>query len=536
MIVDDEFFICDGLMSFHWKELGFEAVGSTYNGEEALELLEKELVDVIITDIKMPFMDGIELIKRVSSQYPKIKIVLLTGYKEFDYAKAAIKSGVSEYLLKPVNLNELTTLFMNLKKELDEESKIPQMLRTYEKQINESLPLAAEKFLKDIVEEKVYNLEEINEKINLLELNLNYKFYSCAIFQSKHISDYWQNERNSSMFQNINQYLKANNLGYYFINHNFEIVVFFNFDVPEHFASSEEYLKEVIETLRVLISETLKEIPLGELWVGAGNPYKNILSAVSSYKEAMVCLKRRYFDTENTLFCSWIYNISSTLAVEYPYETENLLIDSIIEGNSEESLKHFKQLWKTISPNLNCIDPETIQDYTIQLLNMIDRRLNKHGTSIRECVQVLPPFTSFVSGIKSFEVLESCMENMVSKICEVTSKINHRVNSSSHLSIQRAKKYIEENYTKKITLNQVADMVFLNPSYFSIQYKKETGLNFVDYLKELRISKAKELLKRFDLKIYEIGNLVGYEDATYFANTFKSCTGITPLEYRRRLT
>ena len=147
MIVDDEFFICDGLMSFHWKELGFEAVSCAYNGEEALEKLEKELVDVIITDIKMPFMDGIELIERVSSQFPKIKIILLTGYKEFEYAKAAIKSGVSDYLLKPVDLNELTTLFVKLKKKLDEESQIPNMLKTYKKLISESLPLAAEKFL-----------------------------------------------------------------------------------------------------------------------------------------------------------------------------------------------------------------------------------------------------------------------------------------------------------------------------------------------------------------------------------------------------
>ncbi|MBU3157158.1 response regulator [Clostridium estertheticum] len=540
MIVDDEFFICDGLMSFHWKDLGFNAVSCAYNGEEALELLNKELVDVIITDIKMPFMDGIELMKRVHSQFQNIKIVLLTGYKEFDYAKAAIKSGVSEYLLKPVNINELTSIFKHLKKELDKESKIPKMLKTYEKQINESLPLAAEKFLKDIVEEKVYDLDEINEKINLLELNLNYKSYSCAIFQSQYISDLWQNEnkriRNSSIFQNISQYLKINNLGYFFINHNFEIVIFFNFNVPEHIKCEREYLKEKLEALKALIYNSLSEIPDGAIWVGVGNIYKNILSTANSYKEATRCLKRRYFDTKTTIFCCWLYNISSSLVAEYPYEIENLLIDSIIEGNSNDSLTHFKELWGNFSHDLKCLAPESIQDYTIQLLNMIDRRLNKHGTSVRECVQVPPPFTCFVSGIKSFAVLEVSMENVISKICEVTRKINNNVHSSSYLSIQTAKKYIESNYTKKITLNQVADMVFLSPSYFSIRFKKETGLNFVDYLKELRINKAKELLKRFDLKIYEIGNLVGYGDATYFANTFKNCTGMTPLKYRRKLT
>jgi two-component system response regulator YesN len=539
MIVDDEFFICDGLMSFHWKELGFEAVSCAYNGEEALEKLENDLVDVIITDIKMPFMDGIELIERVSSQFPKIKIILLTGYKEFEYAKAAIKSGVSEYLLKPVDLNELTTLFVKLKKELDEESRLPHMIELYKKQISESLPLAVEKFLKDIIEEKVYEIEEINEKINLLELNLNYEFYSCTIFQSDYISQIWQSENHnkiSSMFQNINQYLKSNNLGYSFINHNFEIVIFFNFEVPEGFDSAQIFLKKTLETLKNLISVDLTDIPPGELWAGAGNLYKNILSSVTSYKEAGQCLKRRYFDTESNIFCSWVYNISSSFTVEYPYETENLLTDSLVEGNFEMSLKYFDKLWKKITPDLKCIDPESVQDYTIQLLNMMDRRLIRHGTTLRECIQIPPPFTSFVSSIKSFTILEQSMKDVIYRICEVTNKINHRVYSSSHLSIETAKKYIEENFEKRITLTQVADMVFLNPSYFSIQFKKETGLNFVDYLKKLRITKAKELLKRFDLKVYEIGTMIGYEDATYFANTFKSFTGITPLEYRRRLT
>lgn len=121
MIVDDEYIICDGLMSFDWESHGFRAVCSASDGEEALGLMENQKIDVIITDIKMPVMDGMDLCMNVSRRYPACKIVLLSGFKEFEYAKAAISLGVSEYLLKPIDMNELAGLLKKLKGQLDKE-------------------------------------------------------------------------------------------------------------------------------------------------------------------------------------------------------------------------------------------------------------------------------------------------------------------------------------------------------------------------------------------------------------------------------
>ncbi len=541
IIVDDEFFICDGLMSFSWQEIGFEAIAAAGNGEEALELIEKQIPDVILTDIKMPFMDGLELSKVLCAAYPQIKIVLLTGYKEFDYAKTAISTGVSEYLLKPVNISELKSLFLKLKNTLDEERKIPNMLKAYQKQIIESFPLAVENFLKCIIEEKIHDYAEIEEKINLLELNLNYNYYACAIFKSDDISNSWHYEEVrksiSSLMDNVKQYLQTNHLGYSFINHNFEIIVLFCFNLPENAKSSYQFLMEHTEKIKIFIDECFKQLSICTAVAGIGNIYKNILSASASFKQARSCLKRKFFDYSKQIFYAWNDRASLLSAsVEYPYQLENNLIDTIMEGDMTKSLQCFHEYWHEFNIIIQHLDTESIQSYSLQLLNMIDRRLNKHETSLGELSNIYPPYISFITSPKSFIELEELIRKMILHVVETISKINNEVKSSSHLSIQMAKKYIEEHFNEKITLNQVAEHVYLNPSYFSIQFKKETDVNFVKYLKNIRIQKASELLKRVDLKVYEVGAMVGYDDPTYFANTFKNHTGVTPMEFKRKFS
>jgi two-component system, response regulator YesN len=172
IIADDEFIIRDGLEAFNWGLCGFTVTGSVSNGKKVLQLMDKDPADVIITDIKMPIMDGLELAKILNSKYPKSKIVILTGFKDFDYARAAISSGVSEYLLKPVDLSELELLFHRLKEELDNEQKTVIAVNNFKKQLSESLPAAIEDFFRGIIDGKINDSFEIAEKINLLELVL----------------------------------------------------------------------------------------------------------------------------------------------------------------------------------------------------------------------------------------------------------------------------------------------------------------------------------------------------------------------------
>jgi two-component system response regulator YesN len=325
-------------------------------------------------------------------------------------------------------------------------------------------------------------------------------------------------------------------LGYAYISRNYEFIILLNFNLPDKFETPYEFIIHQSEEISGIVRRHSGSLPVRSSRISTGNIYKSILFAASSYKQAEISLKRKFFDESQEFFYAWKDKSSLINAFfEYPYESENQLLNALMEGDAKKSASGFRAFWEAFDPALRHLEPETIQNYALQLLNIIDRRLSKHKTSLGEIINIYPPFLSFINAFRSHNELEIALSGVISRVAAGLGSLNSKSRSSSYPCILKAKKFIEEHYNEKITLNQTAESVFLNPSYFSILFKKETGSNFVDYLKEFRITKAIELLNRVDLKIYEIGRLVGYEDPTYFTNTFKNFTGITPLEYKRKL-
>ena len=192
MIVDDEFEIREGLNSFYWERFQFQVIGLAANGKQALDLLQRTDVDVVLTDIKMPVMDGIELSRAINIHYPHIKIVILSGYKEFSYARDALQAGVSEYLLKPVELKHLSESMMKLKQQLDAERQTSQKLQSYENQLASSLPIARDHFFQSLIEDPLPEYHEAKEKMSLLEIEMNATYYCCAAIKlanKEHLDD-----------------------------------------------------------------------------------------------------------------------------------------------------------------------------------------------------------------------------------------------------------------------------------------------------------------------------------------------------------
>jgi two-component system response regulator YesN len=352
LIVDDERPICEGLMAFAWGELGFEAAGSASNGEEALAILAKMGVDVILTDIKMPFIDGIELCCRVRKLYPKTKMVLLTGHKDFEYARAAVGIGVSEYLLKPVDIDELRALFLVLKDELD----------------------------------------------------------ACK-------------------------------------------------------------------------TEGTAQSDAGRIAVSQESGLINVVQAV-------------------------------------------------LDGKATEALRLFRCVAQLSLPPSVKSDPIYCRDWVPRALRSIEERLAANLATDRQPPEA-PPFrsellTACASEDEVFAVAADRLSCLVQAFQQVPKTL-------AWAYAQKALAFINQHCEEKISMSQVAEFVGLNESYFSQTFKKETGSNFVDYLRDLRISKAIELMKTTDLRIYQIGLAVGYDDAAYFASAFRRCTGFAPLDYKRRL-
>lgn len=527
IIADDEFHIRDGLQCFEWDTLGFHITGSAANGKKALELMESDPADVILTDIKMPVMDGLELSRIVHDRFPSCKVIVLTGHKDFEYARAAIGAGVYDYLLKPVDLNELKKLSRQLKIQLDEERQTAEQMNVYRRQLAEALPAAAHSLFLGILEGRV-DQDEIREKMDLLELGMNHRYYACIVFKLGTAKSFVE----ISLLEN---FAKLYNADIFTVKNKGQVILLWNFDLPAHYTSAHSYLLDSVRKLKQRLNSLKEGCPSGKMTAGIGNIYRNLPSLAKSYQEALKSLEGEFFNEEESIFYCWQDNRSiPPESFEYPYGIEEKLVGDIFNKNREDSLLHLTEFWDELENNRGFHNPVNIRNAVLQLFNVLERKTARMEHSLKDLLGTPPPFTDFVNRFSTLGELKREVAKAIKGVIDILPELDRDARTSCYLAVQTAKKYIMEHYHEKISLSQVAEHVHLNPSYFSVQFKKETGMNFVEFLSMYRTEKAKELLKRCDLKIYEVGIKVGYENQKYFTDTFKKYTDLTPKEYRNR--
>ncbi len=536
IVVDDEFVIRDGLLSFHWDKLGYKAIGSAANGQEALAIMENKNIDIVVTDVKMPVMDGLELSRIIKAKYPDCKIIILTGYKEFDYAKAAISAGVYDYILKPVNMNRLEALLERLKGDLDKERESAILFSTYKKQVKLSIPIAREFFFKSIIEKSDFDIEDIQEKLDLLEMHLDKRYFSCCIFKINSSFDLLNNKIKSTCEQLLKKYFESEVKGFYFFTGSYEIICILNFQPANSYLPAHSYLLSLLGRIHsdlIKISDWDKSI---RIHAGAGNIYNNIQSLKKSYLEAKKSTEQKFFNPDKSIFFIWNKNMKIVGdSGEYPYKAENRLITVIFEGGKEQIVKSLDKFWNEAIKVSNKNNRQSFQKNILQLLNMLERKLKKLGLDIEDICSIKHSYNDVVFEIDSHIKLKKYIQEILFQCFEAVSKFQNKQMSSCHLAIQKAIDYIKKNYNRKINQKEVANHVYLNTSYFSLQFKKDTGKNFIDYLTQYRMKKAKELLDNVDLKVYEVGQMVGYNDPKYFTESFKKNFSLTPMQYRNKI-
>ena len=526
LIVDDEHIILKGLMSFDWKSIGFEALHSASNGMEALDILETTNFDVVLTDIRMPELDGLALSQIIQDKYPACTVVILSGYKDFEYAKAAIQNRVYEYLLKPIDLQELEVLFRKLKLDLDKLQEKTLNMKEYKKQLDFILPYATRSFFVNFLGRKINNINEIQEQLDLLEISMLCPFYACSTIK-------FSEGFNETILGNLEKYIYDKALGYVFSEDNSNIIIIFNFDLKD--SSSESTLIWICEHIKTIIFKSLLIQDSNKISIGVGNIYNNILSLPFSYEQSKDAAGLKYFNNDQTIFYAWKQkSILRNLVYEYPYDKGNELLESLFESDVNQSLSKLDSFWEEVELSLKYFSQDHIKNIAVQLLNSIEQRLIKSNFSLYDIVGIAQPFENYVGSFHCFHILKSDIKNVIMKINTYLSNEYANIKTSSYNAIKQAIKYVEVNYAKKISLVQVAEYVCLSTSYFSIQFKNETGKNFTDYLNDYRLEKSKELLRNTNLKIYEIALSVGYKNPKYFTDIFKKSLNMSPNEYKKK--
>ncbi len=510
IVVDDEDAIRIGLRDyFNTKlELGFSVVASFSNGSDAIDYLSANPVDVVLTDIKMPVKSGLDIAKYIYENNYKIKVVLLSGYSEFEYAQKGIAYSVNHYLLKPTNFKEVREVFGKLKDKLDFEQ------RNYKNINDDSIFELQEQFFLDLVLGAIRNKNDIDDQLQALKLD--FIGDTCSLLVVSVLIMDIHNEQKKKMpygrqgiVMAIRSVIKQSNRRFHtfklFYNYpeiKFVVVMEKDSQIQKSNSSSDQNLsmsdEKKLDSLTHDIEEKVKYITSCEIIVKIDSEYNNIYEL---YKYS--ALKNDILIKERVLLL-FTYMNSRDLFLA------NNLINSIVDDIEHSNLSD-------------------IHSYLLNLFSMINNNFIMIGINLTK-ISAKFDFFSVVNMDKIEDIREFSI-NLVKNIIEYLSNMSE---ISTEVAIKNAKKFIQDNYTTDISLEDVSEHVFLSSAYFSRLFKHETGENFIDYLVRIRMEKAVEYIKK-GYKISVISEKVGFNSSKYFSRTFRKYYGLTPTEYMRNI-
>ncbi|MDF2988324.1 MAG: response regulator containing CheY-like receiver domain and AraC-type DNA-binding domain [Eubacterium sp.] len=534
LIIDDESIIRKGIKNIiNWKQLDCEVCADASDGIEGIELIKKYLPEIIITDIRMPGLDGLSMIKQVKSIVPNTKIIILTGYRDFDYVQEAIKCGAFDFLLKPSKIEELTAVLTRAVNEINDQKIRHMEIDQFKVLFEQNIPILREKLLYDVIYGLNTNEYEITEKMKLF--NISIRNFVLVVMEN----DYDEKSNSSQYDKHLYQFGIVNSFEEIFAE-KYEVLsimlnssrVGFIIQKPdrglldiEEVSEKCSYLQEVINngfgfTVTIAVSSNgVSAIELPE-------KLKECLGSLE-YKSYMGNNSIIQYSDLNSFFR---YEDYSTLD-----KYQKQLLESIKSGNEDLVRVSTQNIARYVTTNkININYMKNFYYTTLSSINNI--RISVTAAEVdkkHEEGKDIASLLKLIEKSESAEELNSLLEDVAIRIAV---KVNSFNNRSIKLILRKAIDYIQEHYSEPVTLNEVAENIYVSTFYISRMFKKELGKSFVDYLNDVRIEKAKELLKDVKYKTYEVAEIVGISDPHYFSKLFKKYSGMTPSDYRDKIT
>ena len=532
-LVEDEVVMRNGIKNnIPWEQEGFEFVGEASDGELAYPLIKREKPDILITDIRMPFMDGLELSRLVKKELPQIKIIILSGYNEFDYAKTAISIGVTDYLLKPISSAKLLEAVKKVGDMIEKEQDNVRLMERYEKEMEENILQEKHKLWGALASNRLSTIELL-EKGQRLGMDFTASAYMVFLFKLMQEGDA------TGCSDELNRASeKVNSL-----SGTWKKVLSFDRS-PEGWAflikgeSEAEVLENFAETKRELLN-LVAMYPKVEYFGGLGSIVQRIGDIQNSYKEAARAFSSRFFLDANQIADSAdmvsLHNeedgkidVSKMLSKKREHE----LVEKFFKNGTVEEVDSFlDELFQGIGEQ-NCKSLLYRQYVVMDLFFCATDFLGNLEIGTEELPEECRDINQIVEKAGNAQSLRHQIGILFSETMML--RDGHSKKKYSKL-LEDAKAFIDENYRHDdMSLNMVAAQVNISPSYFSTIFSSEMEQTFVEYLTHVRLEKAKELLMCSNMRTAEIGYEVGYKDSHYFSYIFKKVVGCSPKEYRNR--
>lgn len=516
LLIEDEDIIRKGLrVMIENMNLPISDIMEASDGEEALECVFLYKPDIIITDIKMPKKDGLELIENYQSLGIHAKYVLISGYGEFTYAQRAISLGVTEYILKPIKNEKLLSVIQKLMQQIEEDRKLKHLENEKSIRLSKVLSELQEKSMKDFCE----GTHAVTGALNLLKsADITYK-YTHFIVLALHIGVNLNYQCLMEWKQRISTGFKFKKLQYHlFVNQYGKIIFIINFDD----ADIEDFLGEFLE----YVTKTLDKQHKDNLAIGVSRTYQDLLQLPELYNQAIQALDHRLLRWKSI---THYFAVPSPERALFPSFYTEKLVNAVEKAFESEILESIESIFKYIL-NMDYIAPAYIK----QVFQGIITKLEFQQTELLQA-EIQGIYTLKVEEIyQNSQSLAHFKDKITEYLLSFTKSIGIKDDYINSSVVNNAIKFISRNYHTDISLNKVSNFVSMNPNYFSTLFKAKTGHSFVAYVQNLRIERSKSLLLDPSNRVYEIARKVGFNDETYFSNVFKKITGMTPNEYKTK--
>lgn len=526
LVADDEYWIREKIKNMiEWSNYSLELLELAKDGEEVLSKIEECKPDILITDINMPFINGVELVKLVKEKYPDIIIFVISGYSNFNYVKDTLVAGAINYLLKPLTQIDLVSTLSKALEIIGSRNRLEK--EQEEERLNS---LKASSLIQD--REFSFILEREDNKIgSVINIGDNTYFakYSIVVIIIHNIDEliqYYSYDMNMLSY-NIKKSIKE-------IIGCEDIIIFNYIYYPNQFILITDINEDKMCVFANKIIEYFNSIIKSPLSIVVTEPSYSIDNLNSAYKNSISKLMTRKYNKSSEILAVSNSSNMNTKVKTHITEEEEQNIKKLIHLNNKELFR--KIVFEKIGLEL-CTEnkwtylevKQTVKKFCDLIIEGIkDKEENEYIQSIYKNITRLNKIIDYLD----VKILIKTLDNIITEII----KINNDISTDSIIgAVHRSIKYIDDNYSEELSLNVIADKYNVENSYFSKIFRQETGVNLTSYITKKRINKAKEYMKNINIKLTDIAYMVGYNDYAYFNRVFRKFEGISPRDYRNRI-
>lgn len=522
-LVDDEPFVLEGIRSkIDWEGSGFTFAGEATDGEIALSMIQEIKPDILITDIKMPFMDGLELATVIKKTQPWIKIIILSGHDEFDYAKKAISIGIDDYLLKPFISDEVLTALKKAATQIDKERAQLSNISKMKEDLKSRDVLLKKEFLNNLIHAST-DMSNIMQKCNELGIDLLSRYYKVLISKISSKSSNIQNQEEACSL--LNGYASSWEQTVSFFHHSNQLICICK-------SATQNDLEENVYRIAESIDHIATQNPDCCVITSIGKTVEHLSSISESYEDAKKILSLSNFENQSRIISSDDIKLNNNSFNFTDFKENDPLVDRLKYANKSD-------LDVIIQESLDLIhnNPGQFKVFAsyllVDLIFAVSKLIENLGGNIKDLKPEIVHQDFIDNSVNSEEHFTKTVKEVLNfALTYRDSKMTGRYGDI----ILKAKKFIDANYAdQNTTLTTVAQEVCLSPNHFSTIFSQECKTTFIEYLTNVRIENAKRLIKTTDMKGYDIAYECGFSDPHYFSYIFKKITGLTPREYKGTL-